>query len=106
MLATHVHEAWRGIIEGVSISPEIDEYVLGVKHLLSDLKRLFRDGRLDSPTVANVWGNPITAILPSLMHMTNNRLGITTVEEAYAAHLIRRALNDKPLISLGPRQTP
>lgn len=42
----------------------------------------------DDPTVA------VRALLPSYVHMTNNRLGVTVLEEAYLAHLLQAALAD------------
>lgn len=41
-------------------------------------------------------GLALRELLPSFVHMTNNRLGISIAEEAYLAHLARSALSSMP----------
>jgi hypothetical protein len=56
------------------------------------LRELFHAGRLlaQGQPAAN-WGWCLEWVVPSYLHMTSNRLGLTIAEESYLAHLIHRA---------------
>jgi thiopeptide-type bacteriocin biosynthesis protein len=45
--------------------------------------------------VARDPGRALRELLPSFVHMTNNRLGVSIAEEAYLAHLARSALSSR-----------
>jgi hypothetical protein len=69
------------------------EWYRSSKRALTRLEQLAETGRLESPPgLGDDARKSRHAIAASLLHMTNNRLGITIAEEAYLAYLLRRAI--------------
>lgn len=93
-LALYFHEAWQRLEAGDALTPLLDQYRDQMREIRDELCALEKIGRLhqhDTTPYKN-WHSAIFAIVPSYIHMLNNRLGIPILEEAYLAHLIARAI--------------
>jgi hypothetical protein len=61
------------------------------------LRTLCMCGELEiNGTQRVAWEHCVRALLPSYLHMTNNRLGISVAEESYLAYLLARELGENP----------
>lgn len=84
---------WTQTVFDKPISGALDTFRDGMRQMLRRLERLFSLGTLQCRNKpAGSVEEASVSILPSLVHMHNNRLGITVVEEAYLAYLIQRML--------------
>jgi thiopeptide-type bacteriocin biosynthesis protein len=94
-LQTLVEQCWLAAEDAPCFDGPIDVYWSGLLAARARLaaavaeRSLQRRGR----PVAD-WQHCVEAILPSYIHMTNNRLGISVTEEAHIARLIVRTLDD------------
>jgi thiopeptide-type bacteriocin biosynthesis protein len=96
-LGAQVAECWRRLDAGDPLSPELDRYRDDVREIRTSFQGLHEAGRLASGGAPlRAWRDAVLAIVPSYLHMMNNRLGINLQEEAYVAHLVRRALDGRP----------
>ena len=97
-----VEAVWAALEAGDALSDALDAYRRAVRAARQRLLALQQAGRLGFEA-----GPPATpeaafqTLVPSYLHMTNNRLGLTIPEEAYLAHLIRQALLETAAPSLG-----
>lgn len=94
-LPAFVAEAWQRLEEGESLYAELDHYRQDLQPVRESLAQLCSEGRVrhcgrDVVDLELASG----LIIPSYIHMTSNRLGITIRDEAYLSHLIERALRD------------
>lgn len=92
-LVPHVHELWLRLEGNEPLGGALDEYAVSVRQYLATLRALFADGAViarGAPPAS--WSRCVQQIVPSLMHMHNNRLGITIPEEVYLAVSAHRAL--------------
>ena len=74
-------------------SPTLTSYASGAAQLVQRLRALLDANQLSirghaSPT----WNDVVAQVIISLAHMTNNRMGITTLEEAYLSLIAAQAL--------------
>lgn len=90
-LTKYIHATWARLESGAPLTDTLDEYLEGLRDIyerfisFSEEEKLRRDEPFDGHFHA------IQSIIPSYMHMMNNRLGIPVQEEAYLSHLIRNA---------------
>lgn len=96
-LSEAVEQTWELLEGGESISPLVDSYRRAAGRLFDGLAALAQEGKVfvggaPSPGMGLVR----VGIAPSFAHMTNNRMGISVIEEAYLAHLLKRALSRNP----------
>jgi thiopeptide-type bacteriocin biosynthesis protein len=92
-LCAHVDEVWERLEGGEPLSPTLDRYRAHLDGLRRRFDALCAEGRLlragvPFPSVAEA----VDAIVPSYVHMTGNRLGVSIPEESYLAYLVARAL--------------
>lgn len=92
-LVEYVDAVWEAMDDGDELSETLDAYAAGLRTTREELRVLFEAGRVqvggqDAPD----WWRVVNGIVPSYVHMMNNRLGITLQEESYLAYLITRAL--------------
>jgi hypothetical protein len=67
--------------------------VAGMREIREELRALFDQGRvLVGGQVPTEWVRAWQPLVPSYLHMMNNRLGITIQEESYLGYLVTRAL--------------
>lgn len=90
-LAPFILETVRRLEEGVAVTRAFDEYALRLRRSSAKLADLVQRGAVThSGQAVTSWPACLSVLLPSFMHMTNNRLGVLPIEEAYLAYLIHR----------------
>jgi thiopeptide-type bacteriocin biosynthesis protein len=92
-LMEYVDAIWEAMDDGDSLSETLDAYADGMRGIREELRALFGEGRVISMgEPAAEWTRAWQSIVPSYLHMMNNRLGITIQEESYLGYLVTRAL--------------
>lgn len=92
-LADYVEVAWEALESGDALTPELDAYRRDMEDVARRLRELFDQGRLrlDART-AEDWDECVRWLVPSYIHMMNNRLGVSIQEESYLSVLIAGTL--------------
>jgi thiopeptide-type bacteriocin biosynthesis protein len=92
-LMEYVDAIWEAMDDGDSLSDTLDGYAAGMRQIREELRALFEQGKvLVMGEPAPEWTRAWQVLLPSYLHMMNNRLGITIQEESYLGYLVTRAL--------------
>jgi predicted nuclease with TOPRIM domain len=92
-LAAYVNETWTRLEEDASLTDALDVYYDDLGNVARRFADLFEDGHLiRDEVIPDSWEEATGMIVPSYLHMMNNRLGIPIPEEAYLAHLIKKTL--------------
>lgn len=93
-LRTYVDAVWARMEAGEELSESLDPYRDHMLDIRDRLHDLFEAGviRRHGQLLTGDWFQAVCAIVPSYIHMTNNRLGVPIPEESYLAHCIRHAL--------------
>jgi thiopeptide-type bacteriocin biosynthesis protein len=92
-LTAYVDEAWDRLEAGDPLSDALDRYRLGLEEVRGRFGALLDAGRLASHgAVVAERDRAVAGIVPSYLHMMNNRLGVTVQEESYLAYLVHRSL--------------
>jgi thiopeptide-type bacteriocin biosynthesis protein len=92
-LAGYVETAWGALESGGELTPELDTYRRDMEDVARRLRELFDQGRLRlGSRPAADWDECVRWIVPSYIHMMNNRLGISIQEESYLSVLIAGTL--------------
>lgn len=92
-LAGYVESAWEALESGDELTPELDAYRRDMEDVARRLRELSDQGRLLLGTrTAADWDEHVRWIVPSYIHMMNNRLGISIQEESYLSVLIAGTL--------------
>ena len=87
-MSAYVEAAWEALEEGDGLPAEMARYRRHVVAARERLRKLFVAGAAGrAPEEAAT-----ETILPSYLHMTNNRLGVNVQEEAYLATVASRTL--------------
>jgi hypothetical protein len=93
ILPAYVNETWTRLEEGAPLTDALDQYYDDLGDVVRRFTDLFEDEHLiRNEVVPDSWGEATRMIVPSYLHMMNNRLGIPIPEEAYLAHLIEKTL--------------
>ena len=94
-LAGYVESAWEALESGGELTPELDAYRRDMEDVARRLRELFDQGRLclDGRPAAG-WDECVRGIVPSYIHMMNNRLGVSIQEESYLSVLIAGTLGE------------
>lgn len=93
VLSPYVDEALRRLRHDESLEGPLEHYRTSCERRRDELVDLCTSGRC-----VNAEGEPLTwkaclsQIIPSYIHMMNNRLGIHPVEESFLAHMLSRSL--------------
>ncbi len=92
-LAAYLEVAWEALEGGEELTDELAWY----RQRLEAVRERFRSlvaagGLLRGATVLQDWQESVGAIVPSYLHMMNNRLGVTVQEESYLSVLINLTL--------------
>lgn len=92
-LVEYIDTLWEALSENDQLPESIASFSDNVKNIKEQLKNLFDDGKifLYQNKIDN-WDLALRSIVPSYIHMTNNRLGISIRDESYLSHLITAAL--------------
>lgn len=100
-LMEYVDAVWEAMDDGDSLSDTLDLYAGGMRGAREELRPLFDARRVQvGGQAAEEWTRVWQGLVPSYLHMMNNRLGITIQEESYLGYLITRALG-RPAEALG-----
>ena len=92
-LAGYVTSAWEALESGGELTPELDAYRRDMEDVARRLRELFDQGRLRlGERTAADWDECVRWIVPSYIHMMNNRLGVSIQEESYLSVLIAGTL--------------
>jgi thiopeptide-type bacteriocin biosynthesis protein len=92
-LMEYVDAIWEAMDDGDSLSDTLDAYVEGMRAIREELRALFQQERVQAAgRVPAEWAHAWQPLVPSYLHMMNNRLGITIQEESYLGYLVTRAL--------------
>ncbi|HEU4880997.1 MAG TPA: thiopeptide-type bacteriocin biosynthesis protein [Longimicrobium sp.] len=101
-LMEYVDAIWEAMDDGDSLSDTLDAYADGMRAIREELRALHEEGRVQAGgQPAQEWARAWQSLLPSYLHMMNNRLGITIQEESYLGYLVTRALG-RPAEALRP----
>jgi class I lanthipeptide synthase len=95
-LAGYVELAWEALETGGELTPELDAYRRDMEDVARRLLELFDQDRLclAARTPAD-WDECVRWIVPSYVHMMNNRLGVSIQEESYLSVLIAGTLGGR-----------
>jgi thiopeptide-type bacteriocin biosynthesis protein len=93
-LAGYVELAWEALESGGKLTPELDAYRRDMDDVAHRLRELFDQGCLIlDARLATDWDECVRWIVPSYIHMMNNRLGVSIQEESYLSVLIAGTLH-------------
>ncbi len=92
-LAPYVEAAWEALASGQELTPELDSYKATLDLSRRRFRDLFDQGVLvyGGETLTD-WRRAVGSIMPSYVHMMNNRMGISIQEESYLSVLIQHTL--------------
>jgi thiopeptide-type bacteriocin biosynthesis protein len=96
-----IGETWERLQSDTSLSPALDELRDGLVATREGLESLCKSGELIHFGRRISLEGAFHYIVPSYIHMMNNRLGLTIADEAYLAHLIARSLSEKATTESG-----
>jgi thiopeptide-type bacteriocin biosynthesis protein len=101
-LTAYVEKTWHLLALGLPLTPELDRYRADLAPFAPRLRRLFDRGALfrGTPAVAG-FEDCLASLLPSYLHLMNNRLGIGLAEETYLAGLLWRSDQRAAAVSPG-----
>ena len=98
-----IEETWERLKSDASLSPTLDELRDGLIDVRDRLQLLCKSDQVKHyGRVVSAEGAFLT-IVPSYIHMMNNRLGLTIRDEAYVAHLISRSLSSRVIAEVAPQ---
>ncbi len=86
---------WEALQEDIDINPILNLYknkLLCIKNNLFDLQN--KNLLSWNSHIFKNWNISIHKIIPSYIHMMNNRLGISIKDESYLAHILHRSLEN------------
>ena len=92
-LSQYVEVAWDALTTGAPLTPELDAFLLDLRRTRDALHTLSTGAKLMDGRGNTTWEACVQWLLPSYLHMKNNRLGINLREECYLAVLIHRTLD-------------
>jgi thiopeptide-type bacteriocin biosynthesis protein len=92
-LSTYVEEVYERLALNEPILDFWDEYREALAFERSALEALALEGRVKRGVEPLSWQRCLQQIVPSYIHMMNNRLGVTVPEESYLANMIAQTLS-------------
>ncbi len=94
-LVEYVNTIWEALSEKTELGEPFDSFKDYCKQIRARLEILAEENKIIKHN-QKIDGtkNSLSRILPSYIHMTNNRMGITIPEEAYLAHIIALAFDN------------
>ena len=93
--ATKFHEIVEGYCSGASID-RFDGYEAALRETRQALLGAVSDGSLSRRGRVLSEHEALVSLVPSYVHMTSNRLGLSIADEAFLAHAIWRSIADTP----------
>lgn len=96
-LADYTEAVWDALESDGELTPELDVYRRAMAGFARRLRGLFEAKRLRlGAEIADDWPRCVRRIVPSYLHMMNNRLGVSLQEESYLSVLISKTLGADP----------
>ncbi|MEM7584069.1 MAG: thiopeptide-type bacteriocin biosynthesis protein [Acidobacteriota bacterium] len=93
-LAPYVETAWSSLVAGEPLTDALDRYREQLQETRRRMMKLASAGRLRrEDTVFETFDEAVHHVVPSYIHMMNNRLGVTTQEESYLSLVLFRTLH-------------
>jgi thiopeptide-type bacteriocin biosynthesis protein len=97
-LIRYLAEGWSRLEQRQSVSDTLDPYVARVRALRLDFERVaYGGGMWQGGQVVGTVADAVGRIVPSYLHMMNNRLGVAIPHETYLSTLIGHALTQPAL---------
>lgn len=97
-LGPFVTEAWSRLDQREGLSPVLDRYHADLIQIREALMALCLRGQLKHyERPLSVLADIVRFIVPSYLHMMNNRLGVRSIEEAYLSYLLHHVLVLEPV---------
>lgn len=95
-LTPYVIDAVERIESGESLTPELDAYLAVCRDVSRTLRQLAAQGQTRTQNKVFRSSTELASyLLPSLIHMTSNRFGITILEEVYLATTLSACLKER-----------
>lgn len=92
-LTASIADLWYALVNRDAVSDAIDAYAASLCQLREELRKCFNAGQVVvSGAPASSWSACVYWLLPSYVHMMNNRLGVSIEHEAYLAYIISAGL--------------
>ncbi len=92
VLIPYVKAIWNSFNENKIIDENIEHWKNSEKEIRNLLVKAYEEKQLEIPFLFENF--PTWSILQSYIHMTNNRMGITTYDEPLIAYLLMRSLKE------------
>lgn len=92
-----VQSVWYALENNYFIDDETQEWKTNEIEILELLNEAYNKNELIPPFIFECY--PLWSIYQSYIHMTNNRLGIATIDEPLIAYLILRSLKEKIIVN-------
>jgi thiopeptide-type bacteriocin biosynthesis protein len=93
MLRDYVEQIWFCLSNGESVSEPLDAYNATLVAQRPALRELWSSGRFPiQPRFKTDWNASLNLVVPSYIHMMNNRIGVSVREETYLARVAQLAL--------------
>ncbi|MFA7420503.1 MAG: thiopeptide-type bacteriocin biosynthesis protein [Melioribacteraceae bacterium] len=92
-LIEYIQQIWDALDDIESLPESLLNYAVNLRSIKEKLLELCLNGKIVvHGKVIEHWNEITASILPSYIHMHNNRLGISIRDESYLAHLIHNGL--------------
>lgn len=92
-LIEYIQQIWDALDDIESLPASLLNFAVNLRSIKEKLLELCLDGKIVvHGKVIKHWNDVTASILPSYIHMHNNRLGISICDESYLAHLIHNGL--------------
>ncbi|MEJ2298904.1 MAG: thiopeptide-type bacteriocin biosynthesis protein [Woeseiaceae bacterium] len=102
-LQTYVDAAWARMDNGEELSHALDSMHVHAIVTRRALQELAHTGSVVRFAVQyNDWEKCVQLLMPSYIHMTNNRMGIQVREEIYLAYLLERTMAESLAVGSSP----
>ncbi len=99
-LVDYVNSIWEALESNIELGETFDKFLKKNIEIKASLKTISKQSKIigHDDTKIDYYENAFRKIVPSYIHMTNNRLGVSIPEESYLAHIILLAF-EKSLIT-------
>ena len=91
-LIAYIEETWERLLGGDPLTDDLDSFRSALIRHRDRFAQLCADNQILVDGAPRPFSYAAARIVPSYVHMTNNRLGVSIPEEAYLAHIVDQAL--------------